>query len=359
MTALPSIGNTVSFFYQLSSAQQLNDSALNFLNTSASYAVCVQRGDLCLQSSHPMTLPQANTFNSAVQPDVAVLRLFASYLSWESIRSVLLQLGTDNVFKLRVYRPHPLLSGAIELGLPHELAVDAQTLLAEQAKQAGIELVYLSSRPTLTVPGLLVMDMDSTAIQIECIDEMAMLAGVGDQVAAITRRAMNGELDFAQSLVARVATLQDAPESILHQVLSAVPLMPGLTELVAHLQQHNWKIAIASGGFTFFTDALKQRLNLTATFANVLEIKHGRLTGKVSGDIVDANTKATVIQRLATQYGISSGQTVAIGDGANDIPMLNAAGLGVAFHAKPKVQAQAKAAIRSGSLLQLLYLLDS
>ncbi|MBU2113634.1 MAG: HAD-IB family phosphatase, partial [Gammaproteobacteria bacterium] len=113
-----------------------------------------------------------------------------------------------------------------------------------------------------------------------------------------------------------------------------------------------------SGGFTFFTDALKQRLGLTATFANVLEIVDAKLTGKVLGDIVDANTKAQVVSQLAAEYHIAATQTVAIGDGANDIPMLNAAALGVAFHAKPKVQAQAKAAIRKGSLLQLLYLLD-
>ncbi|GAB2915428.1 hypothetical protein GCM10027181_12920 [Rheinheimera gaetbuli] len=202
------------------------------------------------------------------------------------------------------------------------------------------------------------MDMDSTAIQIECIDEIAKLAGTGEQVAAVTARAMNGELDFAQSLIARVATLQGAPDTILRQVLDTLPLMPGLTELVQHLQQHQWQVAIASGGFTFFTDALKQRLGLTATYANVLEIIDGKLTGKVLGDIVDANTKAQVVSQLAAEYCLAPTQTVAIGDGANDIPMLNAAALGVAFHAKPKVQAQAKAAIRQGSLLQLLYLLD-
>ncbi|MEH8021404.1 phosphoserine phosphatase SerB [Rheinheimera metallidurans] len=200
--------------------------------------------------------------------------------------------------------------------------------------------------------------MDSTAIAIECIDEIAKLAGVGEQVAAVTARAMNGELDFTQSLTERVALLAGAPEQVLQQVLATLPLMPGLTELVAHLKAHSWQVAIASGGFTYFTNALQQQLGLTATFANVLEIIDGKLTGKVLGNIIDANAKARVVQQLATAYNISHSQTIAIGDGANDIPMLNVAALGVAFHAKPKVQAQAKAAIRHGSLLQLLYLIN-
>lgn len=258
----------------------------------------------------------------------------------------------------QLYQPHPALAVALKLQLTQPLSAAQQLQLAQLATELQLEQVYLTSAPSLQQPGVLVMDMDSTAIQIECIDEIAKLAGTGEQVAAVTQRAMNGELDFAQSLVARVATLAGAPQTILRQVLDAVPLMPGLTELVAHLQQHHWQVAIASGGFTYFTDALKQRLGLTATFANVLEIIDGKLTGKVLGDIVDATSKAQVVAKLAAQYGIAGGQTVAIGDGANDIPMLNAAALGVAFHAKPKVQAQAKAAIRQGSLLQLLYLLD-
>jgi len=358
MMALPSIGTPVSFFYQLSSTQLLADSPLSSLNTSDRYAVCLRQEALYLRSDHPLNLLHSDGFETATQSPVAVLCLFAEYLSWSAIKTVLLTLGIETALDCRLYRPHPALAGAVELALPQVLTQDAQQALSEIALRAGIELVYLQTRPSLSVPGVLVMDMDSTAIQIECIDEIATLAGVGEQVAAVTARAMNGELDFAQSLIARVATLQGAPESILQQVLASIPLMPGLTELVAYLQQQHWKVAIASGGFTFFTDALKQRLNLTATYANVLEVKDGKLTGKVSGNIVDATTKAQVVQLLAQQHAISPQQTVAIGDGANDIPMLQAAALGVAFHAKPKVQAHAKAAIRQGSLLQLLYLLD-
>jgi phosphoserine phosphatase len=358
MTALPSIGTPVSFFYQLSNQPLLSDSPLAWLNTTDCYAVHLHQDTLYLQSNHALALPGSDGFDIVIQPPVAVLRLFGVELNWLAVKAVLAVLGFTRSMYCRVYRPHPMLAGAVELSLAQALTASALQALSDVAQQAGIELVYLPARPRLTEPGVLVMDMDSTAIQIECIDEIATLAGVGEQVAAVTARAMNGELDFAQSLVARVAALRGAPESVLHQVLAEVPLMPGLTDLVAYLQQQHWKVAIASGGFTFFTDALKQRLGLTATFANVLEIQDGKLTGKVLGDIVDATTKAEVVRLLAEQHAIPSTQTVAIGDGANDIPMLNAAALGVAFHAKPKVQAQAKAAIRQGSLLQLLYLLD-
>lgn len=254
--------------------------------------------------------------------------------------------------------PHPELAAACYLGLSQPLSESLQVKLKDFGNSMAAELVYLDGNLRLNQPGLLVMDMDSTAIQIECIDEIAMLAGVGEQVAAVTARAMNGELDFAQSLRQRVAALAGAPESVLADVLQELPLMPGLTTLVSHLQARQWQVVIASGGFTYFTDALKQRLGLTATYANVLEIADGKLTGKVLGAIVDAKRKAEVVAEVAAEYQIPHTQTVAIGDGANDLPMLAKAALGVAFHAKPKVQAQAKAAIRQGSLLQLLYLLD-
>jgi phosphoserine phosphatase len=260
--------------------------------------------------------------------------------------------------QLSWYQPHPSLVPALSLLLSQAFTASQVAQLRELAADAGYELNYLTKPVLLSQPGVLVMDMDSTAIQIECIDEIAKLAGTGEQVAAVTAAAMRGELDFAQSLRQRVATLRGAPESVLSQVLADIPLMPGLTELVAALQARDWSIAIASGGFTYFTEALRERLNLTATFANQLEIIDGQLSGQVLGDIVDAQAKADVVQLLASARGIAASQTVAIGDGANDLPMLAVAALGVAFHAKPLVQAKAANAIRQGSLLQLLYLLD-
>ena len=357
MVVSASIGTQVSFFYQLPTTAQAAVAPAT-LSVQQNYALKWQHNQLLLQSAEPLALRQAEAFALPENGYSAVLRVFAQQLHWQAIAMLLQQLASETAMACRLYQPHPALAGALELQLPAGLTLQQQQQLASLATTLDIEVVYLTETPTLQQAGVLVMDMDSTAIQIECIDEIAKLAGTGEQVAAVTARAMNGELDFAQSLVARVATLAGAPETILRQVLDAVPLMPGLTELVTHLQQHQWQVAIASGGFTYFTDALKQQLGLTATFANVLEIVDGKLTGKVLGDIVDATTKAQVVTKLAAQFGIASSQTVAIGDGANDIPMLNAASLGVAFHAKPKVQAQAKAAIRQGSLLQLLYLLD-
>lgn len=281
---------------------------------------------------------------------------FGGVINWANLQAILAALDVaDDQLQLSLLQPLPELSAGMMIQSA-VLSPPAQTLLNALAEQFDCQLVYLTQQPTLAQPGLLVMDMDSTAIQIECIDEIAKLAGVGEQVAAVTARAMNGELDFAQSLRQRVAALAGAPASVLSEVLATLPLMPGLTGLVNHLQLHGWRVAIASGGFTYFTEALQQQLKLDATFANQLEIIDGKLTGEVLGDIVDAKRKAEVIAELVERYHLSVSQTIAIGDGANDLPMLAKASLGVAFHAKPKVQAAAKAAITSGSLLQLLYL---
>ncbi|KGK00402.1 phosphoserine phosphatase SerB [Thalassotalea sp. ND16A] len=231
----------------------------------------------------------------------------------------------------------------------------AKSAINDYALQHGFELALFNNAPSLSTPGLLVMDMDSTTIQIECIDEIAKLAGVGEHVSAVTERAMLGELDFAESLRERVGTLSGAPESILAEVGNKLPLMPGLEVLIQTLHQHNWKVAVASGGFTYFTEILKQQLNLDATQANVLEIVDGKLTGKVLGDITDAQVKADTLNGLAKEYGIDNHQTVAMGDGANDLVMMSAANLGVAFEAKPVVLQQATTSINFSGLDCLLH----
>ena len=230
------------------------------------------------------------------------------------------------------------------IGIAHELALD---------------IAPLNFHASLKQAGLLVMDMDSTAIQIECIDEIAKLAGTGDMVSAITERAMRGELDFSQSLRQRVATLKDAPEGILQEVKQNLPLMPGLMETVKELKNHGWKVAIASGGFTYFAEVLQQKLSLDFIAANQFEIIDGKLTGNVQGAIVDAQYKAQTLQQLAYQFNIAKENTVAIGDGANDLAMMQVANLGVAYHAKPKVQQLAQVIVNFTDLTALLCLLSA
>ncbi|OOF84681.1 phosphoserine phosphatase SerB [Rodentibacter ratti] len=227
------------------------------------------------------------------------------------------------------------------------------------AHELGLDIARLNFKAKLSEKGLLVMDMDSTAIQIECIDEIAKLAGTGELVSAITESAMRGELDFEQSLRRRVSTLKDAPESILQEVRSTLPLMPGLQKTLQTLQKHGWKTAIASGGFTYFADYLKDLLKLDCAVSNQFDIVNGKLTGLVKGDVVDAQYKARTLERLRDEYGIAPEHTIAIGDGANDLAMMNVAGLGVAFHAKPKVQQQAQIVVNFADLTALLCLLSA
>lgn len=227
------------------------------------------------------------------------------------------------------------------------------------AHDVEVDIAKLDFSPKLSQAGLLVMDMDSTAIQIECIDEIAKLAGVGELVSAITESAMRGELDFEQSLRRRVGTLKGAPESILQQVRENLPLMSGLVETIQTLQKYGWKTAIASGGFTYFADYLKALLQLDFAASNQFDIEDGKLTGLVKGDVVDAQYKAKTLQHLLEEYGIDSQYSIAIGDGANDLAMMNVAGLGVAFHAKPKVQQQAQIVVNFADLTALLCLLSA
>lgn len=234
-------------------------------------------------------------------------------------------------------------------------AVDLRAL----ASEFQADIADLAIAANLQQAGLLVMDMDSTAIKIECIDEIAKLAGTGELVSQITAAAMRGELDFEQSLRQRVGTLKDAPETILQKVRENLPLMEGFEDMVAELKRYDWKLAIASGGFTYFADYLKETHGLDYATSNQFEIIDGKLTGKVLGKVVDAQHKADTLKMLGERFQIPAQQWVAIGDGANDLPMIHTASLGVALHAKPKVQAQAKFVVNFGDLTALCVLLNA
>jgi phosphoserine phosphatase len=208
--------------------------------------------------------------------------------------------------------------------------------------------------------GLIAMDMDSTAITIECIDEIADFAGVKAKVSTITESAMRGELDFQASLKQRVACLEGLSVKVLEEVYNdRLKPSTGLTELMLYAQKHGVKTMLVSGGFTFFTERMRQRFGYTYTRANTLGEHDGRLTGKVCGAIVDAAEKKRLLLSLASTLAPSRAATIALGDGANDLMMLRAATLGVAFHAKPKVREQVPVAINASGLDALIALLPA
>ena len=194
---------------------------------------------------------------------------------------------------------------------------------------------------------LVAMDMDSTLITIECIDELGVIAGKGPEIAAITEQAMRGEIaDYQESLRRRVALLAGQPETALARVYEErLSITPGAETLIAACKKHGVKLLLVSGGFTFFTERLKARLGLDYTISNVLEVKGGKLTGKLLGEIVDADAKAAKFRQAMNELRADQQNTVAIGDGANDLKMMAEAGLSIAFHAKPVVRAQASCAL--------------
>ena len=204
---------------------------------------------------------------------------------------------------------------------------------------------------------LVAFDMDSTLINVEVMDELARRHGVGDRVETITSRAMNGEIDFQESFRARAALLAGMPAQVLHEVAGKVPLNPGAERLIRALRHFGYRMAIVSGGFQYVGDRLRERLGIDHVFANELCIADGLITGEVGGEIIDAAAKAALLRRLARDEGILLAQTIAIGDGANDLPMLSAAGLGVAYHAKQLVRRSASHAISNFGLDSVLYLM--
>ena len=231
--------------------------------------------------------------------------------------------------------------------------------VAQHCETSQVDFAFMPSAKRLADYGLLAMDMDSTLITIECIDEIADFTGKKAEVAAITASAMRGEIDWPESLRQRVALLKGLDESVLQRVYDErLKLSPGAETLITAAKKNSIKLLLVSGGFTFFTDRLKAKLGLDFAFSNSLEVVGGKLTGKVAGPLCDAVAKAKHLQDVADALSLSREQCIAIGDGANDLKMLAAAGLSIAYHAKPVVRALADVAINKRGLDAVVALLS-
>ena len=234
---------------------------------------------------------------------------------------------------------------------------ELQSQLMQLSASLGMDFSFQQDNMYRRMRRLICFDMDSTLIETEGIDELAIRAGVGDQVKAITERAMRGEIDFCESFKERVALLKGLDESVMRDIAEHLPITEGVERLMFVLKRYGYKIAILSGGFTYFGNYLKEKFGIDYVYANQLEIVDGKLTGRYLGDIVDGKRKAELLRLLAQVENVDIAQTIAVGDGANDLPMLSTAGLGIAFHAKPKVVANAQQAINTIGLDGVLYFL--
>jgi phosphoserine phosphatase len=235
---------------------------------------------------------------------------------------------------------------------------EARREVSTASREVGLDAAFVKPGLHLSDFRLLAMDMDSTVITIECIDEIADMQGLKPQVARITEAAMRGEIEFAESLTRRVALLEGLDAGALQKVYDErLKLSPGVEALIAATRAAGLKTLLVSGGFTFFTDRVKARLGFDYSHANVLEVANGRLTGKVLGGIVDADEKKRTVERVCAELGVSTKRAIVVGDGANDLKMMSLAGLSVAYRAKPVVRAQADVALNFSGLDGILAVL--
>lgn len=263
----------------------------------------------------------------------------------------------EKIARLNELLEEPLSCLELVVSAPAKSLPDVEQRLVKLASKLGIDIALQQEGMLRRSKRLVVLDMDSTLIQQEIIDELAGLHGVKDKVSEITHRAMNGELNFEESLRARVSLLKGAPESVFTDVLEHIELTEGARRFTAILKLLGYRLAVISGGFSRVVEPIARELGLDYNFANRLEVIDGKLTGGLVGPIVGPQRKADLVESLAQQEGISLNQVIAIGDGANDLPMLALAGLGIAFNAKPAVQKEASTAINQKSLLSILHLL--
>ncbi|TSA22319.1 MAG: phosphoserine phosphatase SerB [Actinomycetales bacterium] len=318
-----------------------------------------------LEKTNKLGLDLAIDFTDESKRDVKSSNLHIVALSQELLPSGVAALATKiaeqggNIDRIHRTASYPLTAIEFEVTLEsneNDLKI-IQRELAEIARANGIDIAVEQSGLTRRAKRIVLLDMDSTLIQQEVIDLIGSRYGVGDQVAAITDSAMRGELDFVSSLSARVALLTGADVAILDEVKAEITLTPGARTLIRTLHRLGHKVGVVSGGFLNVIEPLLKELNIDFYRANTLETSDGKLTGKLTGAIIDRAAKADALREFAAKEGVALSQTIAIGDGANDLGMLEIAGLGIAFNAKPAVQAAADSSITSPYLDSVLYLM--
>ena len=273
-------------------------------------------------------------------------------------------LNIDSILRLSgrmsIKKPERNIRACIEFSLRGTPAdrEQMQAALMQLASEQEIDFSFQRDDMYRRMRRLICFDMDSTLIQTECIDELAARAGVGGQVKAITERAMRGEIDFKESFAERVALLKGLDSRVMQEIAEEMPITEGVDRLMSVLKRCGYKIAILSGGFTYFGEYLRRRYGIDYVYANELEVgDDGKLTGRYIGDIVDGKRKAELLKLIAQVEQVNLAQTIAVGDGANDLPMISEAGLGIAFHAKPRVKATAQQSISNIGLDGVLYFL--
>ncbi len=262
--------------------------------------------------------------------------------------------------RMSIMHPERNVRACVEFSLRGFLSADDKKAMQEDLMQmgteAGVDFSFQKDDMYRRMRRLICFDMDSTLIQAECIDELARRHGVYDQVAAITESAMRGEIDFKESFTKRVALLKGLDVSVMQDIAEHLPITEGTDRLMSVLKTCGYKIAILSGGFTFFGEYLRKRYAIDYVYANELEVdEDGKLTGRYVGEIVDGRRKADLLKLIAQTEHVNLAQTIAVGDGANDLPMIGEAGLGIAFHAKPRVKQSARQSISTIGLDGVLY----